>query len=362
MRNSLERPADRQEPSPYAPKRVRGLAGAGERPHARLVDGLTDGRADDLPPDEDLMIDGVRVPRSLEPAVLPENWPPRRSRLASLSFRHILAAAAIAAVVAFSVVTVIPKTWTGTAPHVAVTPGSSPSRPVVQSANAPSRPAPPPALAKLVVGPGGARPSDEPAPLGVSAYEAGGGAGLLINGLAPGSRLSAGGPVGADAWQLSIADLDGAMLVPPPGFIGAMELAIALRLADGTIADRKRLRLEWSPRLPVAAAKPAPEPVSRPAPRTLDAKEVAVLLKRGAELVANGNIVAARLIYKRAADAGEAQAAFALAETYDPLVLQRLGVKGLAADAAMAQSWYEKAGALGSTEARGRLELLARRN
>ena len=361
MSNSLERPADRQEPSPFPPKWVPRLAGAGERPRARWFDGLTDGSADARPPDEDLVIGRVRVPRSLDPTVRPpEDRPRGRFRLASLSFGHIVVAAAIATVVAFSVATVIPKTWTGTAPDPAVTSDSSPSRAVVQSANAPSRPAP--ALPKLVVWPSGARPSDEPAPLGVSAYDGDGAAGLLINGLAPGSRLSAGEPVAANAWQLSIADLNGAMLVPPPGFTGAMELAITLRLADGTIADRKRLRLEWSPRLPVAAAKPAPEPVSQPAPRALDAKEVTVLLQRGAELIANGNIVAGRLIYKRAAEAGEPHAAFALAETYDPLVLQRLGVKGLAADVAMAQSWYEKARALGSTEAHGRLQMLARRN
>jgi len=351
MNPPLQPPADRQGPSPYAPKRVR----------TRLVDGLTAGEADDRPPDEDRVIGRGGVPYSLEPTVLPEGWPRRRSRLASLSFGHMAVAAALAAA-AFGVATVIPKMWAGTAPDPAVTSGSSPSRAVavVQVGNAPSRPVP--ALPKLVGGPSGARPADEPAPLGVSAFDAGGAAGVLINGLAAGSRLSAGEPVGANAWQLSIAELDGAMLVPPPGFVGAMELAIALRLANGTIADRKRLVLEWSSRLPVAAATPAPEPISQPAPRTLDAKEVAVLLKRGAEHIANGNIVAARLIYKRAAEAGEAQAAFALAETYDPLVLRRLGVRGLAADVAMAQSWYEKARALGSTEARGRLETLVRRN
>jgi len=349
MNPPLQPPTDPQEPSPYAPKRVR----------PKLVDDLTAREADDQPPDEHLVIDRLRVPYSLRPTVLPECGPGRRSRFPSLSFGHIAVAAAFT-VAAFSVANVIPKTWTGAAPEPAVTTGSSPSRAVVQSANAPPWPAP--ALPKLVAGPSGARPADEPAPLGVSAYDAGGAAGVLINGLAPGSRLSAGEPAGANAWQLSVGELDGAMLVPPPGFIGTMELAIALRLANDTIADRKRLLLEWSPKSPVAAAKPAPEPVSQPAPRTLDAKEVAVLLKRGAELIATGNIVAARLIYKRAAEAGESQAAFALAETYDPLVLQRLGVRGLAADAVMAQSWYEKARTLGSTEARGRLETLVRRN
>jgi len=50
-----------------------------------------------------------------------------------------------------------------------------------------------------------------------------------------------------------------------------------------------------------------------------------------------------------------------VAETYDPVVLARLGVKGgIAPDVALAQTWYQKAKNLGSAVALERLERLAR--
>jgi hypothetical protein len=49
----------------------------------------------------------------------------------------------------------------------------------------------------------------------------------------------------------------------------------------------------------------------------------------------------------------------AMGETYDPLVLKKLFVKGVEADGAKAQQWYEKAEQLGSGEARNRLNALA---
>lgn len=99
-------------------------------------------------------------------------------------------------------------------------------------------------------------------------------------------------------------------------------------------------------------------------PRRLDADEVAFLMKRGVELMALGDMPAARMMFQRAADGGEAAAAIALAETYDPVVLKKKDNRGamMSADAAQAQSWYEKAKKLGSIEAPDRLEKLARRS
>src|SRR6516162_10993380 len=55
--------------------------------------------------------------------------------------------------------------------------------------------------------------------------------------------------------------------------------------------------------------------LSRPAfaQRQLDREEVMVLLKRGTDLIANGDIAAARLVLRRAADANNAEAALTLA-------------------------------------------------
>jgi TPR repeat protein len=87
-------------------------------------------------------------------------------------------------------------------------------------------------------------------------------------------------------------------------------------------------------------------------------EDIAALVKRGADLIANGDLAAARLVLRKAADAGEARAAMALAGTYDPVVLGRLNAHGMAPDAAMARSWYEKASRLGSTEAQQRLDAI----
>lgn len=96
------------------------------------------------------------------------------------------------------------------------------------------------------------------------------------------------------------------------------------------------------------------------AQRQLDTEEIAVLLKRGKDLIAHGDIAAARVTLKRAAEANDADAALALASTYDPFVLRELKVYGFPADPAKARAWYEKAKELGSAVAPRRLEMLAR--
>ena len=63
---------------------------------------------------------------------------------------------------------------------------------------------------------------------------------------------------------------------------------------------------------------------------------------------------------RRAAESENAEAALMLAATYDPVVLRELKVHGVAADVAMARTWYEKAEKLGSAEASRLLEILAR--
>jgi len=95
-----------------------------------------------------------------------------------------------------------------------------------------------------------------------------------------------------------------------------------------------------------------------PAQRKLDQEEIAVLLKRGKDLIANGDLAAARLVLQRAANANDAEAALALGATYDPYVLRALKVYGFKADPDMARVWYEKARELGSAAAPRRLEML----
>jgi TPR repeat protein len=103
---------------------------------------------------------------------------------------------------------------------------------------------------------------------------------------------------------------------------------------------------------------PAPAPTP-PILRQLDPEEVALLLKRGEVLIAQGDIVSARLMLTRAAEAGDARAALTLGASYDPDMLRKLGVMGVAGDAAKARAWYEKAAGYGSGEATRRLEQFA---
>lgn len=202
-------------------------------------------------------------------------------------------------------------------------------------------------LRQLTVDPVAVQQTDGAARLAISAADAGPNAAVVIGGLAPGSLLSAGREVAPNAWRLSVEELAGASVTPPRGFVGVMDLALELRLADNTVVDRKGLQLEWSARS--VAAKPQP--------RQHDPAEIAQMVRRGAELMANGDVAAARLMYQRAAETGEAAAAFALAETYDPLVLAK---GGIAPDVGLAQMWYAKARDLGATLAPERLERLAR--
>ena len=60
---------------------------------------------------------------------------------------------------------------------------------------------------------------------------------------------------------------------------------------------------------------------SQPTVPTLSAAEIAGLLARGDWLFATGDVASARLLYERAADAGEARAAVRLGETFDPVAV-----------------------------------------
>jgi len=95
--------------------------------------------------------------------------------------------------------------------------------------------------------------------------------------------------------------------------------------------------------------------------RVLDPEEIKLFMKRGEQFIAAGDVVAARTIFQRAVEAGDANAAMALGATYDPTVLAKLGVVGMSADVEKARSWYQTAEKLGSPEARRRLDVLADR-
>jgi len=93
----------------------------------------------------------------------------------------------------------------------------------------------------------------------------------------------------------------------------------------------------------------------------LNAEETAALIQRARKLAETGDIAAARLVLRRAAEAHNAQAALALGGMYDPNVLKELRAYGVAPDVAEARRWYEKAREYGSAEAPQRLKMLVGR-
>jgi hypothetical protein len=93
----------------------------------------------------------------------------------------------------------------------------------------------------------------------------------------------------------------------------------------------------------------------------LNPRETALWFERGRDFFEAGDVAAARLLFRRAANAGDAAAALAMGTTYDPAVLANRMVRGVGADPEQARIWYEKARALGSPEGPRRIEMLAHR-
>jgi hypothetical protein len=110
-----------------------------------------------------------------------------------------------------------------------------------------------------------------------------------------------------------------------------------------------------------ARSTPLPDRAWVPATQTPNFKDVELLIDRGKQFFEVGDLVAARILFQRAADAGDASAVLAMGATYDPIVLAGRGVRGFAADIDKARGWYERAKEMGSPEAPRRLELLANR-
>jgi hypothetical protein len=121
------------------------------------------------------------------------------------------------------------------------------------------------------------------------------------------------------------------------------------------------ITLSVAPVLPEAKPlAPAAAPEPRPA-ISLSRDEIASLLKRGQDLIAAGDIASARLVLTHVADAGDAEASFILAGTFDAAVLANLRVVGVQPDPAKAHAWYARAAEQGSLEAKQRLQQSALR-
>ncbi len=163
--------------------------------------------------------------------------------------------------------------------------------------------------------------------------------------------LTASGAAGLAGYLLSGArgTFQSAQVSPPR----AVQPAVRTAPADAAPAAA---RMATGNRRTDGAGAPAPAPLPP------DSSESATRLKLGAKLIADGDVVAARMMFKRVAELGDAAGAFALAETYDPAVLGTMRLRGgIEPDAALARRWYEQARDMGSSAAPERIARLAGR-
>ncbi len=208
---------------------------------------------------------------------------------------------------------------------------------------------------------------------------------VRLRGLPPMAALSEGYVIGAGSWAVPISALPDLKISLPVAAAGRSEVSILLVAVDGAVlvetktavsvgtgqaANQARERtpppggatmlragvpVDLGParQEPTAAAPPV---VPRSVPQ--DRERVMRLLSKGNEQLEEGNISAARLFYERAAEAGLAEGAMALAATFDAAELGRLNVRGIKADPKQARQWYERARQLGAGEADERLRRL----
>ena len=195
---------------------------------------------------------------------------------------------------------------------------------------------------------------------------------LRIRGLPPTVALSEGHSIAVGAWAVPLAALPRLRMDVPAGSEGKSEVTVLLVSVDGAVLNEAKTTLVVVPPKQGSAPPPAAmpqasllriQPEGPPVPLAsvplgkgpqlapADRDRALKMLQRGNELIGAKDFSAAQHFYKRAAEMGLPEAAVALARTFDPGELARIGAVGLQPNPEMARTWYEKARALGSAEA-----------
>ncbi len=202
---------------------------------------------------------------------------------------------------------------------------------------------------------------------------------VRVRGLPPTAALTEGYSIAPGSWAVSLAALPELKIMLPAGTTGRSEIIVTLVSIDGSVLAESKATLAIAPagqRNERTLARDAGAPTSASILRAgvgegaernvqppqsgiqlppQDRERALRLVKKGDEQLAEGNISAARLFYERAADAGLAQGAMALAGTFDATELAQLGVRGIQPDPKQARRWYERAQQLGASDAEERL-------
>jgi hypothetical protein len=267
--------------------------------------------------------------------------------------------------------------------------GALSALPTWQSLTSSLFPAPQRRPAPTLVVRDGNGPVNEPLSLGVNVNSPGASATVTIGGMPADARLTAGRRMSTSEWRVPAQEISNASIIPPADFVGVMNLTAELRGSDGAALVSSLVRLTWTSATPVdtvgvpadaaavASGPAAPTPqqqqsITPPGPpgaaraeppmREINPDEVAGFLRRAQELLATGDVQAARLLLLRAAEAHDARAALSLAKTFDPILSKQFGAADPEPDLAQARNWYQKAEEWGALEARRQLEALASYN
>lgn len=192
---------------------------------------------------------------------------------------------------------------------------------------------------------------------------------ILLRGLPPEARLSAGSRNASGAWLVK-----GAMLGELKLEVGSAQAGdYPIDVYDMNSGNAPQGRQSFMLRVvsPAGASAAAGLNISWPAVlidmamMTLAAEGRSVhdlaspLQARADALMREGDIAGARLILRHLAEKGDRNAAQQLAQSLDPAVLAARGVKGIAGDEKAALAWYERASNTSDNDAKERLDILA---
>jgi hypothetical protein len=166
---------------------------------------------------------------------------------------------------------------------------------------------------------------------------------ITVDGIPESSTFSAGRPYGETGWSFRPNEIaDNLRLIPSKA--GSSDLHIQLLTADGVSIASASTHVD-------VTADHKSTLVSRPE----ESGRIDELLAHGHKMVEVGYLAGARAYFRRAAEAGSADAALALGETYDQNFIDSIGAHGIKPDLAQARTWYEQARDLGSQEAKAKL-------
>jgi hypothetical protein len=162
---------------------------------------------------------------------------------------------------------------------------------------------------------------------------------ILISGVPQGTVFSGGQSFNAGSWLLTPDDVFGLTVTPGRDAVGRIDLTISLIGQNRRILSQAHTVLQISG----GAVASGDAAAADPSDATASPDEIRIWMSHGRDLQRVGYFAGARLFFSHAAEAGSAEGAHAMGETYDPAEFARLGVHGLTPDPVLARQWYDRA-------------------